>query len=134
MKLWSFFDFVDDRGENVIQRWLERDIAPSLTKRVRVKMTAYIQHLEVTARFGRPYTADLHGECEGLLEIILNLGKVQYRPLACYGPDIAKEITLLMGARERGGRFDPPGACPTALGRRSLILADRRYVVPHDFR
>lgn len=132
MKLWSFLDFVDDRGENVIQKWLQ-DLPPSVRKRVRAKMNTYIEHLEVTSRFGMPYVRDLHGECEGLFEIRFGMN-VQYRPLACYGPDTAKEVTLLMGATEREGRFEPPGACSTALRRKALIFADRRYVCPHDFR
>jgi hypothetical protein len=133
MKLWSFLDFVDDRGENVIQRWLQ-SLPPSARKSVKAKMTARIEYLEVTPVFCPPYARDLHGECEGLFEIIFRVKNLQYRPLACRGPDTTREVTLLMGAIEREERFDPPGACSTALRRKALIFADRRYVRPHDFR
>lgn len=132
MKLWSFLDFVDDRGENVIQRWLQ-GLPPSARNSVKAKMTTRIEYLEVTPVFRPPHARDLHGECAGLFEIRFK-SNVQYRPLACYGPDTAKEVTLLMGATEREGRFEPPGACLTALRRKALIFADRRHVCPHDFR
>ena len=132
MKLWAFLDFVDGQGENVIQDWLQ-GLAPSVRAEVKAKLNTRIQYLEVTSIFGPPYTGLLHGECAGLFEIKFKVKNVQYRPLACYGPE-AREVTLLFGAIEKSDRLEPPGACSTALNRKALIDTDRRYVCPHDFR
>src|SRR4030042_2858957 len=106
MKLWGFLDFVDERGENVIQRGL-RSLPPSVRNSVKAKMTTRIEYLEVMRVFRPPYARELHGECGGLFEIIFQVKNLQYRPLACRGPDTTKEVTLLMGAIEKEGRFDP---------------------------
>ena len=131
---WTFLDFVDENGTNRIKEWVE-SLPPSATKRVKAKLNAHILHLQAqTELAGGPYMTSLHGECANLLEIKLRVGRVQYRPLACYGPG-QREVTLLFGAEERGGKLKPTSACSRALKRRELVLADtqRRRVCDHDF-
>lgn len=73
----------------------------------------------------------LHGECDGLMELRRQSGNVQYRPIGCYGPG-QREVTLLVGATERGGRFVPPSACETAQERKARLIETGR-TCDHDF-
>jgi hypothetical protein len=55
-------------------------------------------------------------------------GKVRLRPLLCRGPKAPeKELTLLVGAKERDGRFEPQTAPETAVRRRDEVIADENY-------
>ena len=114
MKCWNFLDFVDSRGVNVIESWLW-----TLAMEARLEINTRIQYLAVTPVLRRPYTGRLHGY-DGLYEIVVTRRRVQYRPLWCHGPN-KKDITILMGATERGGEFDPPTACEIAQTRRAMI-------------
>jgi hypothetical protein len=69
------------------------------------------------------YLKALTGDCHGLVELRVVFANVQYRPLAFYGPG-EREITFLVGAIEKGRRFDPPNACQTAKQRRQLVMSD----------
>jgi hypothetical protein len=61
-------------------------------------------------------------------------GKVRLRPLLCRGPfDADKEITLLVGATERDGKFDPAGAPDQAVVRREEIKNDARLRKSYEF-
>lgn len=116
MKIWNFLDYVDQGGVNVIEAWLW-----GLTMEARLEINTRIQYLAVTPILKRPYTGRLHGDaCKELYEIVLAHRRVQYRPLWCYGPN-RKDITLLIGATERGGSLDPPTACEIAQTRRAMI-------------
>lgn len=130
---WQFLDFVDENGTNRIKEWVE-GLPPSARTRVRAKLTQRILHLRAQKSLAGSYVTPLHGPCAGLLEIHLLVGKVQYRPLACYGRS-PREIVLLLGAEERGGQLKPSNACDTARKRRELVLADteRKRVCDHDF-
>lgn len=126
MAVWTFLDFVDERGLNVIHRWIE-----GLPKTAKVKIQTQIPILAAMEQLRFPYTTMLEGECDGLMEIRFRVRNVQYRPLAYYGPQQG-EVTILTGATEVGDRIEPPGICATALNRKALVDQDRRYVCPHD--
>jgi hypothetical protein len=52
-------------------------------------------------------------------------GKVRLRPLLCIGPASKRtELTFLMPAYERNGRFDPRDAPEQADRRRKLLISD----------
>lgn len=123
---WTFLDFVDERGVNLIHRWIE-----GLPTNAKVRMQARIPLMAGMPVLRFPYTRMLEGDCDGLFEIRFEVDNVQYRPLAYYGPE-RRDITILTGATEVGGRLEPPGICGTALNRKSLVEQDRRYVCPHD--
>jgi hypothetical protein len=126
MAVWTFLDFVDHRGRNLIHDWIE-----GLPMKARVRLQVQIPILAGLPLLRLPYTRMLEGECDGLFEIRIEVDNVQYRPLAYYGPE-KREITILTGATEVGGQLQPPGICATALSRRDLVEQDRRYVCPHD--
>ncbi len=125
MACWSFRDYVNERGDNLIHAWLQ-----TLSQKAKAKINVRIQYLEAVPVFDPQYVSALSGYPD-LLELRVVFSGVQYRPIACYGP-AQREVTLLFGATERGDRFDPPTACDIALRRRSEILADRRRTVEHD--
>jgi hypothetical protein len=78
-----------------------------------------------------PYVRTLKGECDGLFELRIKYKNIQYRPLGCYGPG-KNQVTLLMGAIEKGGKFDPLSACKTALLRKVKIHETGR-IHEHSF-
>ena len=53
-------------------------------------------------------------------------GKVRLRPLLCTGPfDKLHELTFLIAAYERNGKYDPKGAPKKADRRRKLLLGNK---------
>lgn len=126
-RLWTFRDYLTAEGENVISDWLN-----SLPKAVKVKINARIRYFERLEELEPPQVRPLKGLCAGLLELrIYGPDKVQYRPLCCLGPG-DRDVTILMGAIEKGGKFVPLSACSTAQQRKSEI-AERRRTCEHQF-
>lgn len=125
-RIWTFRDYVADSGENVIRAWIA-----GLPKPVKAKIQTRITYLETERAFDPLYVKVLHGPCSGLLELRIVYQGNQYRPLCSYGPGTG-DITLLMGAIEKGGRFEPRSACSTALARKAKLREPGR-TCEHDF-
>jgi hypothetical protein len=125
-RYWTFRDYVDPSGENVIYTWLH-----GLPKAARARINVIVQYLEATPKLGMPYAKVLTGPCAGLIELRITAHNVQYRPLVCYGPG-RREVTLLVGAIEKGGGFEPQSACEIGLARKAQI-AERGRTCEHDF-
>ena len=125
--MWEFLDYINGDGKNVIRDWI--DGLPMHGKRVKVKLDRRLEYLSAVdlSKWNLPQARALHGECEGLYEIRFEIGGIQYRPLCFVGPREG-ETTLLMGAIERGDRFEPHTACGQALDRRDVIMDDNRKV------
>lgn len=52
-------------------------------------------------------------------------GKVQLRPMSCFGPiDEDEEVTLLFPAVEKGGKLIPRDAADRAIPRRAEVAGD----------
>lgn len=135
MRVWTFYDFVTGSGRNAIREWVNGQ-AKGVSKPLKARLNALIAELElVDGPFDRQHgVGQLRGKpCKGLYEVILKVSKIQFRVLGCYGPRDQGEFTLLVGATERDGSFDPENACETAQQRRGLIATDRRYVSEHRF-
>ena len=129
---WRFLDFVNQRGENEIHQWLNQQ-GPT----VKARINALIRNLEILDRaFDRPDSVGLLRKppCKGeqLIELIAKIDKVQFRPIGWYGPE-PREVTLLVGAIEKGGRFEPRNACHMAIQRKGLVKSNRRHGRDHDF-
>jgi hypothetical protein len=122
----AFRDFVADDGANTVRAWLD-----ALPVRAKRKINVFIERLEVVDQLEMPTVRVLKGSCDGLMELRVKSENVQYRPLCCYGPGQG-EVTILFGATERGGRFQPPTACATALARKTR-LGERGRTCDHDF-
>lgn len=118
---WTFRSFVSDDGGSIVDEWYAKQVPD-----VQAEFDTALEYLRAQppGRWVRPYTGKLTGECSGLVEIIFKVMNVQYRPLGFYGP-LRFEFTILLFAIERGRRFDPPNACATSLGRKTLVLENR---------
>ncbi len=125
---WTFRDYVAIDGVNEIHAWLN-----TLPTRAKAKINWRIRELEATAHFERPQTGKLNkdrGNCQGLFELRVEVGNVQYRPICCYGPG-DRDVTILYGAIEKGRKFVPPTSCEIA--RRNMThITDRRRTCVHD--
>ena len=125
-------DFADRRG-NRVKGWIA-SLDRSAQVEVKAALNAQLRILAVSERLVRPDVGLLRRECRGLLEIVLTVGQVEYRPLAYYGPDTKKrQVTILHGAIEKGGRLQPPTACAIALRRIKEIKSGEGRAIPHDY-
>lgn len=115
-----------DGGRNEIHAWLSR-----LSPEAKAGINATIDLLEGMDQLEMPDARKLKGRCKGLVELRIRIGNVQYRPLCCYGPG-KRDVTILMGAIEKGGRFEPISACSTALMRMARI-EEKGRTREHDF-
>lgn len=124
----EFRDFTSESGRNEIHAWYL-----DLPKKAQAKMTSILQHLENEQNWiGSGFVKTLHGPGAGLLELVFTYGNVQYRPLMCHGPRRA-QVTLLIGATERGGELAPPNVIDTAQRRKKLIERTPTRTVEHDY-
>ena len=61
----------------------------------------------------RPYVGQLRGRpCKGLFEIVIKVGKVQYRPIGYFSGIM--EFTVVSFATERDGKLVPTTICETS--------------------
>jgi hypothetical protein len=122
----KFKDYVDPDGENVVLRWLN-----GLPKAAKVKINTRIEFLETVEQLEMPDARQLTGICDGLVELRVRSGNVQYRPLCYYGPE-RWAVTILAGAIEKGSKFEPSSACAIALKRKAL-MERKGWTGGHDF-
>lgn|GEM_PF-1503163 len=116
---FTFFDYVDDRGTNVVTAWFTQQSRSGA--KVKAKFDTRLLTMEATPAgegyWLRPQTETLHGDCEGLFEIRALLRNVQLRLLGFHHAS-GTEVTLVFGATERDGKWEPLSACAQALKRR----------------
>ena len=87
---FTFYDYVDSAGDNVIRAWLE-----ALATKPRARFKKWLLHLEGTShgQWTRPYVDTLDGYCQGLFEVRVSLDR-QYRMLGAHMGE-SKTPTLL---------------------------------------
>jgi hypothetical protein len=122
-KYWRFKEFVgigDDIG--AFESWLN-----GLPLRDQAKIEAFIRRLELIEHWPPNLVFPLTGYRK-IYELKIR-GRIQYRPLGCYGPE-HDEFTLLVGAEERDDKFEPKNAPAIATERQKLIQNPRftRYL------
>jgi hypothetical protein len=110
---WLFKNFVSDRGENEIRRWID-----ALPKKVKFKIDTRIKYLQEVDQLKFPYVEKWVGE-DDLYEVRITFG-VQYRILGCYGEQ-RREFLLLIGAIEKDWKLEPKNAVDIAKSRMKLI-------------
>jgi hypothetical protein len=131
---WRILNFKNQRGDNEINAW-----AKAQGPKLRAHLNAFVLKI---AALDRPLTrADNVGQLRktgpchghGFIEFRIKVNNVHYRPIGWYGPG-EHEITLLAGAIEKGGDFEPRNVCVTARNNKNLVIAaSGRYTVDHDF-
>ena len=126
MAIWTFSDYVSERGTNEIHEWLNSREVPSGAK---AKINARIISLQGFPVFPEQYFSAYRG-WDDIYELRIGFSGVQYRPLGCYGPK-KREFTLLVGGIEKGKI--PKRLLEVANERRKVIHADPARVRGHDF-
>jgi len=121
MNNWTIKSFITERGVNVIKEWLD-----GLPIKAQVAIDERIRFLALWGYWYRPYANKLKGY-DGIWEIIIQSEKAQYRPLGCFGPG-NKVFSLLIGAREKGSRFEPKDAPKIAERRKKMIYQNEKYL------
>jgi hypothetical protein len=119
--LYSLWDFLSARGENVIVRWVADE---KLTKRDRAALNQKLDrlaqidfHLAIGTKF-------LAGPIYKHVYKLIVKADVMLRPMLCRGPiDNETEYTLLHGAIEKGGKL-PAGAKEQAEANRETIIRE----------
>jgi hypothetical protein len=118
---WSFRTYRSGAGRDEVAEWYA-----GLAPKDRAKVYRWLDYLRQQPRQGwrRPYFDVLHGKCAGLGEIRLKLGQVQWRPIGFFGPD-RLQFTVLVVAKEKGGKFIPRDVCDVGQSRKVDVISDR---------
>jgi phage-related protein len=87
---WSFRDYKDDRGRNLVAAWFA-----SLPAGARATLNARLQQIRRLQKLEKPYVVFFGGKWNGVCEIRKKADNIQYRLLACRGPG-KDEITILL--------------------------------------
>ena len=132
MSLWTFRDFTDDSGNNVIVEWINA-IHPN-KKRIKViaRWDGMLEHLQNLENSDWPtgWFTELAGY-SGILEMKFTVQNIEWRPLGYFGPH-RHEFTFLIGAIEKNNRFVPADAPSTAANRRHIVDAQPQRAINHD--
>lgn len=121
MSNWTIKVYITASGINYFQKWLD-----GLPKTAQADIDQRMRFLAATGFWHRPYAAKLKGYDE-IWEIRILSGNVQYRPLGVFALG-EKVFSLLIGAIEKGGRFEPKNAPKIAEKRRSLFLDNKGHL------
>ena len=122
---WTFYDYVNNGGRNVIRHWVDRDVPVGAREEVRASIDSSLDLANTQKGFNLPTFDELVGKHAGLIEMRFKVAKILFRPLICEGPG-ESDATLLLGARKQNGSWTPHDARDTALGRRARIDEDGR--------
>jgi hypothetical protein len=95
MVMWTFYDFLDGRGVNVISRWID-----ALPPKARAKIDTRLLFMRAKAVWPEPWVSALTGWPE-LIELRIGSFGNAYRPIGFYGPQ-RREFTIVLGATEKG--------------------------------
>jgi hypothetical protein len=117
LRLWTFRFYVSASGRAVVQDWYDDQIDD-----VQAKFDTVLEYLSQRKRheWGRPEFAPLTGKYAGLGEFRFDFGKLEYRPIGCFGPG-RSDFTILIGATKKGKQYDPRNALDSALERRDFV-------------
>jgi hypothetical protein len=126
MPIWTFWDFISQRGSNVIHDWLN---SPEVPLAAKAKINARIISLQGFPIFPEQYFSAYKG-WDDLYELRVVFGGTQYRPFGCYGPG-RHQFTLLVGGIEKGSI--PTGLLRVADERRKIIISNPSRIKRHDF-
>lgn len=125
MSPWTFYDFLDSRGKNLIRPWLD-----SIPEKVAAKIDARIIYMRSVQVWPEAFISSLTGYPK-IFELRIVSHGSQYRPLCCYGPNRG-DVTILLGAMEKGKL--PRRVLDNAEANRLIVEADNTRIEPHVFR
>ena len=115
---FTFQDFVDDGGKNIVQGWFGQ-----IPTGAKAKFNKWIQHLEGTppGEWQRPLVDTLDGHCAGLFEIRVEWDNQQYRLLGAHNAE--RKPVLLHGFIKPDDRVDER-ECDEGLARNAQVEAE----------
>src|SRR5579863_14348 len=120
VKLFTLWDFLSARGENVILRWVRDE---RLSKRDRAALNQRFDRL-TQIDFQLAVDTFLAGPIYRQVYKLIIHADVMLRPMLCRGPiENETEYTLLLGAIERNRRL-PPGAKEEAQANCETVIRD----------
>jgi hypothetical protein len=122
--MWTFYDFLDGRGVNLIRPWLD-----GLPAKARAKIDTRILFMQAIPVWPEQYVSALRGWPD-LVELRVVSAGNQYRPIGFYGPR-RHQFTLLLGATEKGKL--PRRILEVADEHRKIVLADSGRIREHEF-
>lgn len=123
--MWTFCDFLDGRGVNLIRLWLD-----GLPPKARAKINTRLLFMQAKSVWPEPWVSALT-DWPGLIELRIGAVGNAYRPLGFYGPE-RREFTIVLGAMEKGKL--PKRVLEVADGNRKLVLATgRSRICGHQF-
>jgi hypothetical protein len=117
LRLWTIRFYVSGTGRPVVQQWYDDQ-----NDDVQAGFDTVLEYLAQRERreWVRPEFSLLTGKYSGLGEMRFDSGKVEYRPLGCFGP-ARSDFTILIGTTKKGKNYDPRNALDTALERKSFV-------------
>jgi hypothetical protein len=123
--MWTFYDFLDGRGVNLIRQWLD-----GLPAKARAKIDIRLLHMRAKTVWPEPWVSALT-DWPKLIELRIGASGDAYRPLGFYGPE-RREFTIVLGAMEKGKL--PTRVLEVADDNRKLVLAtSRTRICGHEF-
>lgn len=125
MNSWTFYDFLDPRGLNLIRSWLD-----SLPPKVAAKIDARILYMQAVHVWPEQFVSALRGWPD-IFELRIVSGGSQYRPLCYYGPN-QRNVTILLGAIEKGKL--PRRVLENADNNRKIVESNPYRIQRHVFR
>src|SRR5258708_16752171 len=125
MSPWTFYDFLDSRGVNLIRAWLD-----SLPPKAAAKIDVRILYMRTVRTWPEQFVSALKGWPD-IFELRIVSTGAQYRPLCFYGPQQG-DVTIVHGAIEKGRL--PRRVLDHADGNRRIVQADPSRITPHVFR
>ncbi len=133
---WTLYDFVNANGDNEIALWLRRQ--PTVKKvPLWAKLDAALlrlmgQEIHTERQLIAKLDAKRDSACAELYEIRIKFKGVEYRILSYRGPSPKGQYTLLLGAKEKGDKFEPLNACQQARAKIVDIENKKGRTVEHQ--
>ena len=127
---FTFYDFIDASGKNVIHDWLQE-----IPKEVKEKFTKRLENLEATPPgmwTHRLVDTLTDGPCSGLFEVRVRSGTQQYRIL---GTDTGMQRRrILLHCFRKPDRGVAPAECQRAKTKMAQFFANSaRHKVVHNY-
>lgn len=121
-------DYAGEGGNDPVEDWF-RGIPPGARGKLETRMTE-MSGLPIPDwhySWSRSYKG-----VDGIFELKALYKNIQYRPLFCYGPNRG-QITILIGAIEKGDSINPGNAPNVAEFRKRQIKKNPRRAKFHEF-
>ena len=123
--IWTFKDYLDSGGTNVIRSWLD-----SIPLKAMLKIDSRLLFLRAVKTWPPQYVSAITGWSD-LFELRIVSGGNQYRPIGFFGPQ-QREFTLVHAVIEK--RKLQKHILETARARRQVIIDDKHRSEEHIFR